>query len=232
MSNNRTYLSKFCFLNETPAVLSLVKLCEDPGFSYHCKSGQKPHLTKMASELIAMYQTMCHSLSLVYQRVPLQRPHLLLHHLHHRILCLTSADTPKIQELWGNLQHESTETENLYKNEGLEKVQSDISHEFPDWLQGFREKLVDESSPSEPRRNPASKDRDTSSSSHELAMESRAKVEPDSGKHSVHTHFPKDPNCDICLKTKITRASCRRRAGTVVLKAEKFGDLITVRGVT
>ena len=39
--------------------------------------------------------------------------------------------------------------------------------------------------------------------------------------------FPKDPNCDICLKTKITRASCRRRAGTVVPRAEKFGDLKT-----
>ena len=35
--------------------------------------------------------------------------------------------------------------------------------------------------------------------------------------------FPKDPNCDICLKTKITRAS----AGTVVPRAEHFGDLIT-----
>ena len=45
--------------------------------------------------------------------------------------------------------------------------------------------------------------------------------------HSVYTHFPKDPNCDICLKTKITRASCRRRAGTVVPRAEHFGDLIT-----
>ena len=52
-------------------------------------------------------------------------------------------------------------------------------------------------------------------------------MEPGSGKHSVQTHFPKDPNCDICLKTKITRASCRRRAGTVVPRAEKFGDLIT-----
>ena len=70
--------------------------------------------------------------------------------------------------------------------------------------------------------------RDTSSSSHELPMESRAKVEPGSSKHgvSVSTHFPKDPNCDICLKTKITRASCRRRAGTVVCRAEHFGDLI------
>ena len=58
-------------------------------------------------------------------------------------------------------------------------------------------------------------------------MEPRAKVEPGSGKHSVYTHIPKDPNCDICLKTKITRASCRRRAGTVVPRAEHFGDLIT-----
>ena len=39
--------------------------------------------------------------------------------------------------------------------------------------------------------------------------------------------FRKDPNCNICLKTKITRASCRRRAGTVVPRAENFGDLQT-----
>ena len=58
-------------------------------------------------------------------------------------------------------------------------------------------------------------------------MESRAKVEPGSGKHGVYTHFPKDPNCGICLKTKITRASCRRRGGTVVPRREYFGDLIT-----
>ena len=52
-------------------------------------------------------------------------------------------------------------------------------------------------------------------------------MEPGSGLHGVHTHFPKDPNCDICLKTKITRASCRRRAGTVVPKAGNFCDLIS-----
>ena len=57
---------------------------------------------------------------------------------------------------------------------------------------------------------------------HELPMEPRAQVEKGSGKHSVRTHFPKDPNCDICLKTKISRASCRRRAGTVVPKSGKF----------
>ena len=96
-----------------------------------------------------------------------------------------------------------------------------------DWLQEFRENLVDESSPLEPRRNPAPGHRDTSSSSHELPMESRAKVESASGKYSVYPHFPKDPNCDIYLKTKITRASCRRRSGAVVPRAEIFGDPTT-----
>ena len=131
------------------------------------------------------------------------------------------------EELWRNPLHRSTETKNTNKNEGHEEVQSDLLHELPDWPQEFRETLLDESSSSEPRRNPAPGHRDTSSSSRGLPMESQAKVEPGSGKHGVYTHFPKDPNCDICLKTKITRASCRRRAGTVVLKAENFGDLIT-----
>ena len=36
-----------------------------------------------------------------------------------------------------------------------------------------------------------------------------------------------DRNGDMCLRTKITRASCRRRTGTVVPKAENVGDLIT-----
>ena len=47
------------------------------------------------------------------------------------------------------------------------------------------------------------------------------------GKHCVHTHFPKDRNCEICQRTKVTRAPCRRRIGRVVPRAENFGDLIT-----
>ena len=52
-------------------------------------------------------------------------------------------------------------------------------------------------------------------------------MDPGSGKHSIYIHFPKDPNCDICLRTKITMASCRRRAGTVVPRAENVSDLTT-----
>ena len=61
---------------------------------------------------------------------------------------------------------------------------------------------------------------------HEFPSEQRAKVV--SGKHSIFTHFPKTRNCDICLKTKITRSSCRRRTGAVVPRVENSGDLITV----
>ena len=72
--------------------------------------------------------------------------------------------------------------------------------------------MVDETSPLEPTGNPypALKDQDTSSSSHEIPMEPRAKVEP--GEHRIFTHFPKDRNCDICMRTKMTRGN--------------FGDLI------
>ena len=43
----------------------------------------------------------------------------------------------------------------------------------------------------------------------------------------LKTHFPKDRNCEICQRTKITKAPCRRRIGRVVPRAENFGDLIT-----
>ena len=110
------------------------------------------------------------------------------------------------------------------KKKGHEEVQSDLLHELPDWLQECRENLVDESNPLVPLGNPEPKDQDTSSSA---PMEPRAKVERGSGKHGVYTHFTKHPNGDICLKTKITTNSCRRRAGTVVPGAQNSGDLIT-----
>ena len=37
---------KAMLLEETPTVLSLGKLCEDHGYSYHWTSGQKPHLIR------------------------------------------------------------------------------------------------------------------------------------------------------------------------------------------
>ena len=61
-------------------------------------------------------------------------------------------------------------------------------------------------------------------SSHELSLEPTSARSEDLGEHNVHTHFP---NCEICQRTKITRAPCRRRIGGAIPRAENFGDLIT-----
>ena len=82
-----------------------------------------------------------------------------------------------------------------------------------------RENLVDD-------RVPERRD-SHASSSHEPSLEPMPTRSVDFGKHSFYTHFPKDRNCEICQRTKIIRAPCRRRIGGVVLRAENFGDLIT-----
>ena len=86
-----------------------------------------------------------------------------------------------------------------------------------EWLQEFRENLVDD-------RVPERRD-SHASSSHEPSLELMRSVYL--GKHSVYVHFPKDRNCEMCQRTKITRAPCRRRNGRVVPRAGNFGDLIT-----
>ena len=177
------------FLEETPAVLSVGKLCEDHGFSYHWTSCQKAHLTKKG-QIISCSFSNC---------VPFVVP---------GITASSSSTTPSSASSSSSSQDSvfdvSRHTEIQYpkevevragnygetrrmnpqkqkiknKNEGCEEVQSDLLHEFLDWLQEFKANLVDESSPVEPLGNPEQGHRDTSSSSHELPMESRAKVEP------------------------------------------------------
>ena len=94
-----------------------------------------------------------------------------------------------------------------------------LNSDIPEWLQELRENLLDDRVP---------KHRDShASSSHEPSLEPTPSRSADLGKHSVYTHFPKDRNCEICQRTKITRAPCRRRNGGAVPRAEMFGDLIT-----
>ena len=91
------------------------------------------------------------------------------------------------------------------------------SSEIPEWLQEFRENLVDDEIPEHGDSH--------ASSSHEASLEPTTKRREDLGKHNVHTHFPKDRNCEICQRTKITRAPCRRRNDGTVHRAENVGDL-------
>ena len=91
--------------------------------------------------------------------------------------------------------------------------------EILEWLQEFRENLVDDEIPVQGGSH--------ASSSHNVSLEPTAKRREDLGKHSVYTHFPKDRDCEIWKRTKITRAPCRRRNGEAVLRAAHFGDLTT-----
>ena len=68
---------------------------------------------------------------------------------------------------------------------------------------------------------------DDASSSHEPSLEPTPTRSADLSKHSVHTHFLKDRNCQIFQRTKITIAPCRRRIGGAAPRPENFGDLIT-----
>ena len=65
------------------------------------------------------------------------------------------------------------------------------------------------------------------SSSHEAFSEPTIKRRKDFGEHNVYIHFFVDRNFEICQRTKIIRAPCRRRNGEAVPRAAHFGDLIT-----
>ena len=94
-------------LEETPAVLSLGKLCEDRGYTHHWTSGQKTHLTKKCKRIdcnISCYVPfVVHGLPTssstthTHTHLLLRHLHRWIRHIHRRTLYLTSADTPKIQ---------------------------------------------------------------------------------------------------------------------------------------
>ena len=86
--------------------------------------------------------------------------------------------------------------------------------EIPEWLQEFRKNLVEHEIPLQGGSH--------ASSSHEVSLEPTTKRREDLSKHNVHTHFPKDRNCEICKRTQITRAPSRRRNGEAVPRAANF----------
>ena len=118
------------------------------------------------------------------------------------------------------METQANEIPNTNKRETtIERGKPCGDSEIPEWLQEFRENLVDDEFPLQGGSH--------ASSSHEASLEPITKRREDLGKHNVHTHFPQDRNCEICKRTKITRAPCRRCNGEAVPRAEKFGDLIT-----
>ena len=94
---------------------------------------------------------------------------------------------------------EPTKNPKPNKNEDHDFERRDLlNSDIPEWLQEFRENLVDD-------RVPEHRD-SHASSSHESSLEPTLARSADLGKHSVKTNFLKDRNCEICHRTKITRA--------------------------
>ena len=120
----------------------------------------------------------------------------------------------------GNLRNPNlTKPQNQIKKETAIERGNPCDSEIPEWLQEFKENLVDDEIPLQGGSH--------TSFSHELSLEPTTKRREDLGKHSVYTHFPKDRNIEIFKRTKITRAPCRRRNCEAIPRATNFGYLIT-----
>ena len=120
------------------------------------------------------------------------------------------------------LKHQKSCCINQPKSQNQLKIRTGTGNPYsdiPEWFQKFRENLVD-------HRVPEHRD-SHASSCHEVSLEPTPSRSVDLGKHSVYTRFPKDRNYEMCQRTKITRAPCRRRIGEAVPRAANFGDLIT-----
>ena len=209
--------------NESPRgyASSFLPLCDEHGYSYEWINGQKPHLKKRYSSLSTSTPMTSsteidhsnHRPAIVWsesvdrqvRRDPYETDH------HPAIVSSESVDK-KIR--WDPYSSETSEGL-LHEPTRIPKPNQNKNH-IREWLQEFRENLVDDRVP-ERRHSHAS-------SSHELSLEPARTVDL---VNSVYTHFPKDRNCEICQRTKITRAPRRRRIDSVVLRAENFGDLVT-----
>ena len=78
----------------------------------------------------------------------------------------------------------------------------------PEWLEEFTDNLEDTEVPA------------LTNTSQDSDSERPTKVA--SRKQSICTNFPKDRNCEVCKRTQITRAPCRKRNGEAVPRAAKI----------
>ena len=236
-------------LENTPAVLSLGKLRDENGESYEWINGQKPHLILNGIRIICNTENFVpivvpglsssSSGSSSTSKTPSKQDS------HSSSSSSSSSPSPTVSEIQireredGNNsdmspaqvsnsvddrsgqpdETQANKTKKTNKKETTIERSDPLDSEIPEWLQEFRENLVDDEIPVHGGSH--------ASSSHEASLEPTIKRREDLGKHSVYTHFPEDRNCEICQRTKITMAPCRRRNGEAVLRAENFGDLIT-----
>ena len=196
-------------LDDTPAVLSR-KLCEKHGYTCEWASGQKPHLTKKGKipvqngKISFLLSQDCH-----IARAQVRLPHR-YRRTHPSPARLRSDDTHA--QASGN-RGDPPKIQNKHKMKGNNQATRSRLRDLPEWLKDFTDNLEDTEVPG------------LANTSQDSDSERPTKVA--TRKHSIYTHFPKDHNREVCLRTKMTRPPCRRRTGEAVVRAEKIGDVIT-----
>ena len=223
------------FFEDTPAVLSQGKLCDEHGYSYEWINGQKPHLIKNG------IRVQCNTENFVPIVVPG------LSTSSSSSLLSSTSMTPSWQEIdhpksssrsstsppmtSSTVSSESVDRQERRDPCGIDHHPAIVSSErverqergdpchsdIPEWLQEFRENFCGWQSSWTQRL--------TRKFFSWIIFGAYEKCR--FGSTQCLYSLGKDRNCDICQRTKITRAPCKRRIGRVVLCAEKFGDLIT-----
>ena len=244
----------------TPAVLSLEKLCDENGYSYEWINGQKPYLIKNGIRI------QCNTENFVPIVVPGlstssssgSHPSTSMTPSRQERPCSTSSsisssspttatssdsetretedqseiDSPPVPVSSSNVDdrtgtpvvcRESNHEQGRQANQKYLKTNKKetmierrhplfadsgrASSEIPEWLQEFRENLVDDEILEHGDSH--------ASSSHELSLEPKPARREDLCKHSVYTHFPKDRHCEICQRTKKSQGP---RAGDAMVE--------------
>ena len=203
-------------LENSPAVLSLGKLCDENGYSYEWINGQKPHLIKNGIRII------CNTENFVPIVVPGLSSSssgssstsriLMRKESHSSSSSSSSPSSPTVGDLSVREREDVTNSDispvpvselvddssgrpdetQANKIRKTNKKETTIARgdplcsddsEIPEWLQEFRENLVDDEIPLQGGSH--------ASSSHEASLEPIAKRREDLGKHKFILIFPK-----------------------------------------
>ena len=178
-------------LENTPAVLSLGKLCDENGYSYEWIHGQKPHLIKNGIRIP------CNTENFVPMVVPglssSSSPS--RQENHYSTSSSTSSSSPTASEIQIREREDgvnndtspvqvsaSVDDRSGQPDETTIERGNPLYSEIPEWLQEFLEILVDDEIPVHGDSH--------ASSSHEASSEPTFKRREYLCKHSVYTHFP------------------------------------------
>ena len=211
MSKNWICSWQSCFSKTHGQYFHFGKLCGDHGYSYHWTSGQKPHLIKDGRKIecntanyvpIVVPVPSTGSSSSATPTSPTLLPQEAVTPTQHP--ASTRSERRKASKKYGETRRVDQQKSKIQINM---KTTKEIRQNGYKSLRRILWTLGVPQHPDAP-----------ASSSREPPLEPRGKVV--SGKHSIYTHFPKDRNCDICLRIKITRTPCRKRTGTVVPRAD------------